>query len=60
MALSSIITGEERSYGNVSLDFDGAEGERARQLYEKSGYQSGREVEFWLEAERQLREELNA
>ncbi|OGF13975.1 MAG: hypothetical protein A2W00_04935 [Candidatus Eisenbacteria bacterium RBG_16_71_46] len=33
---------------------------RARQLYEKSGYQSGREVEFWLEAERQLREELNA
>lgn len=23
MALSSIITGEERSYGNVSLDFDG-------------------------------------
>ena len=23
MALSSIITGEERSYGNISLDFDG-------------------------------------
>ena len=30
---------------------------RAHQLYEQSGYQSGRDAEFWLEAERQLREE---
>lgn len=30
---------------------------RARVLYEQSGYQSGRDTEFWLEAERQLREE---
>jgi hypothetical protein len=27
---------------------------RAYELYTKSGYQAGREVEFWLEAERQL------
>lgn len=33
---------------------------RAHQLYVQSGYQSGREVEFWLEAERQLREDLDA
>lgn len=33
---------------------------RAHSLYEQSGYQSGREVEFWLEAERQLREDLDA
>lgn len=33
---------------------------RARALYEASGCASGRDVEFWLEAERQLREELNA
>ena len=31
---------------------------RARELYEESGYQSGRDVEFWLEAERQLRDVL--
>ena len=29
---------------------------RAQELYEKSGCQGGRDVEFWLEAERQLRE----
>jgi hypothetical protein len=33
---------------------------RAHELYERSGYPGGREVEFWLEAERQLREHLNA
>ena len=33
---------------------------RAHLLYEKSGYQSGRDVEFWLEAERQLRKGHNA
>jgi hypothetical protein len=33
---------------------------RARELYEKSGYAVGRDLEFWLEAERQLRIELNA
>ncbi len=33
---------------------------RAHALYEQSGYQGGREVEFWLEAERQLREDLDA
>jgi hypothetical protein len=27
---------------------------RAYELYARSGYQPGREVEFWLEAERQL------
>ncbi len=27
---------------------------RAYELYVKSGYQPGRELEFWLEAERQL------
>lgn len=27
---------------------------QAYELYAKSGYQPGREVEFWLEAERQL------
>ena len=32
---------------------------RAHSLYEQSGYQKGREVEFWLEAERQLREDLD-
>lgn len=32
---------------------------RAHTLYIQSGYQGGREVEFWLEAERQLREELD-
>ena len=32
---------------------------RARELYEKSGYPGGRDVAFWLEAERQLRLELN-
>ena len=26
----------------------------------QSGYQHGRDVEFWLEAERQLREDLDA
>jgi hypothetical protein len=33
---------------------------RAHELYVQSGYQSGREVEFWLEAERQLKEEIRA
>jgi hypothetical protein len=28
---------------------------RAHELYVQSGYQAGRDVEFWLEAERQLR-----
>ena len=32
----------------------------AHSLYEQSGYQAGREVEFWLEAERRLREDLDA
>jgi hypothetical protein len=32
---------------------------RAHSLYEESGYQGGREIEFWLEAERQLREDLD-
>ena len=32
--------------------------ERARELFEESGYQPNRDVEFWLEAERQLRDEL--
>ena len=32
--------------------------QRARELYEESGYQSGRDLEFWLEAERQLRDVL--
>jgi len=32
---------------------------RAHSLYEESGYQNGRDVEFWLEAERQLREDLD-
>ena len=30
---------------------------RAHGLYESAGCQAGRDVEFWLEAERQLREE---
>jgi hypothetical protein len=30
---------------------------RAYDLYAKSGHQPGREVEFWLEAERQLHRE---
>lgn len=33
---------------------------RAHSLYARSGYQHGRDVEFWLEAERQLREDLDA
>jgi Protein of unknown function (DUF2934) len=33
---------------------------RAHELYARSGYQAGRDVEFWLEAERQLREDLDA
>ena len=32
----------------------------AHELYVQSGYQGGRQVEFWLEAERQLREDLDA
>jgi hypothetical protein len=32
----------------------------AHSLYVESGYQGGREVEFWLEAERRLREDLDA
>lgn len=28
---------------------------RAHELYVQSGFQKGREVEFWLEAERQLK-----
>jgi hypothetical protein len=31
---------------------------RAYELYAKSGHQPGREVEFWLEAERQLQRGL--
>ena len=31
---------------------------RARTLYEQSGFPAGRDEEFWLEAERQLRAEL--
>jgi len=31
---------------------------RAHELYVQSGYQGGREVEFWLQAERELREAL--
>ena len=31
---------------------------RARMLFEQSGHQAGRDEEFWLEAERQLRGEL--
>jgi hypothetical protein len=34
--------------------------QRARELHEKSGYAGGRDLEFWLEAERQLRQERNA
>jgi hypothetical protein len=33
---------------------------RARALYEQAGFPSGRDEEFWLEAERQLREEAEA
>lgn len=33
---------------------------RAHEIYESSGRQHGRDVEFWLEAERQLREDLDA
>ena len=33
---------------------------RAHSLYAQSGYPHGRDVEFWLEAERQLREDLDA
>lgn len=32
---------------------------RAHQLYERSGFTHGRDAEFWLEAEKQLIEELN-
>jgi hypothetical protein len=32
---------------------------RAHLLYEQSGFAQGRDAEFWLEAERQLAEELN-
>ena len=33
---------------------------RAYELYERSGYTPGREIEFWLEAERQLRDGSDA
>jgi hypothetical protein len=33
---------------------------RARRLYEKSGSPGGRDVEFWLEAERQVGREINS
>ena len=33
---------------------------RAHDLYVRSGHQHGREVEFWLEAERQLKDERKA
>ena len=33
---------------------------RAYELYARSGHQPGREVEFWLEAERQLQRGLKA
>jgi len=32
---------------------------RAHSLYAQAGYPQGRDVEFWLEAERQLREDLD-
>ena len=32
--------------------------QRAHELYESSGRPGGRDVEFWLEAERQLRESV--
>jgi hypothetical protein len=32
--------------------------QRARELFEESGSPADRDVEFWLEAERQLREAL--
>jgi hypothetical protein len=32
---------------------------RAHELFVSSGCQTGRDLEFWLEAEHQLREELN-
>ena len=32
---------------------------RAQEIYEKSGCPGGRDLEFWLEAERQLREGLD-
>ena len=32
--------------------------QRAHELYVQSGRQSGRELEFWLEAERQLEREV--
>ncbi len=32
---------------------------RAHELYKSSGCLAGRDLEFWLEAERQLRAELN-
>lgn len=33
---------------------------RAHLLYEQSGFTHGRDAEFWLEAEKQLIEELNS
>ena len=33
---------------------------RAHELYLRSGCQPGRELEFWLEAERQLKDETSA
>ena len=33
---------------------------RARELYVASGYASGRDEEFWLEAEKQLKETVTA
>jgi hypothetical protein len=43
--------------GTGSLTHD-AIAVRAHELYEKSGFRSGSDVEFWLAAERQLRQEL--
>ena len=49
----STVTARQRSLTHEDIAL------RAHWLYEQSGYQAGREVEFWLEAERQLREDLD-
>jgi Protein of unknown function (DUF2934) len=48
------------TFHETRMPTHGAIAARARELYEKSGYAGGRDLEFWLEAERQLRIELNA
>jgi hypothetical protein len=44
------------SIGNISPERIAL---RAYELYQAGGYESGKEVEHWLEAERQLQAELN-